>query len=53
MLDIPDRDEPFSHIDRNTLHRIAAPTPNPLARAATRDGSLGIGDLRHEIRNLP
>jgi hypothetical protein len=25
-------DEPFHHIDRNTLTRIAAPTPNPLAR---------------------
>jgi hypothetical protein len=53
VLDIPDRGEPFSHTDRNTLHRIAAPTPNPLARAAVRDGSLGIGGLRHEIRNLP
>jgi len=25
------RPEPFVHRDRNTLHRIAAPTPNPLS----------------------
>jgi hypothetical protein len=44
---IPGRDEPFHHIDRNTLTRVAGPTPNPLARAAgTTDGSLGIGSLR-------
>lgn len=45
---IPGRDEPFQHIDRNTLTRVAGPTPNPLARAAaaTTDGSLGIGSLR-------
>jgi hypothetical protein len=24
--------EPFPHIDRNTLTRVAPPTPNPLAR---------------------
>jgi hypothetical protein len=34
-LRIPGRDELFSHIDRNTLTRIAQPTPNPLGRAAT------------------
>lgn len=28
---LPDRAEPFDHIDRNTLHRVAGPTPNPLA----------------------
>jgi len=51
---LPDRDEPFDHTDRNTLHRIEAPTPNPLALAAqgryvpaaATAGSLGIGDLR-------
>ena len=32
ILDIPGRDEPFSHVDRNTLTRIAPPEPNPLAR---------------------
>ena len=54
VLDIPDRDEPFSHIDRNTLTRVGPPTPNPLAQAARRsDGSLGIGNLRNESRTLP
>lgn len=50
-LQLPDRAEPFDHTDANTLHRIAPPTPNPLARAAvTTTGAdapgLGIGDLR-------
>ncbi len=31
VLAIPGRSEPFSHIDRNTLTRVAPPTPNPLA----------------------
>ena len=65
VLDIPDRDEPFSHIDRNTLTRIGPPTPNPLAQAAIDDGSLGrssgvspggglgIGNLRSESRMIP
>jgi hypothetical protein len=26
--------EPFHHIDRNVLHKVAAPTPNPLTRKA-------------------
>jgi hypothetical protein len=30
VLQIPDRDEPFHHVDRNTLTRIGEPTPNPL-----------------------
>ena len=34
VLQIPGRDEPFSHIDRNTLTRVGPPEPNPLARAA-------------------
>jgi len=51
MLDIPGRDELFSHHDGNTLTRIAPPTPNPLAAAAAEsDHSLGIGDLRQEGR---
>jgi hypothetical protein len=48
-LVLPDRDEPFDHTDRNTLRRVAPPTPNPLARAAgsnSSPGSLLIGDLR-------
>ena len=32
-LQIPGRDELFSHIDRNTLTRVGEPEPNPLARA--------------------
>jgi hypothetical protein len=32
VLKIHARDEPFHHIDRNMLTRIAAPTPNPLMR---------------------
>jgi hypothetical protein len=46
VLDIPDRDEPFHHIDRNTLSRIAAPTPNPLAGGGVQGLGLGIGGLR-------
>jgi hypothetical protein len=50
VLEIPGRAQPFSHIDRNTLTRIAAPSPNPLASGAggvTGDSSLGIGSLLH------
>jgi hypothetical protein len=53
VLQIPGRDEPFSHTDRNTLTKIGPPELNPLARAAVRpgisadaEGSLGIGSLR-------
>ncbi len=52
VLQIPGRDEPFRHIDRNTLTRIAPPGLNPLARvarqaaAAGTESSLGIGSLR-------
>jgi hypothetical protein len=35
VLQIPGRDEAFRHTDRNTLTRVQAPTPNPLALAAT------------------
>ena len=53
LLEIPDRPEPFAHVDRHTLTRVAPPTPNPLAGAAAAspaaaDGSLGIGDLRRK-----
>lgn len=34
VLVIPGVAEPFHHTDRNTLTRIGAPTPNPLAAAA-------------------
>jgi len=33
VLKIHGRDEPFLHADRNTLSKIAEPTPNPLMRA--------------------
>jgi len=53
VLEIPGRDEPFSHIDRNTLKRVGLPELNPLALEARRAGpgteggdSLGIGSLR-------
>ncbi len=47
-LVIPDRPEPFAHIDRNTLTRVAPPFPNPLATTVDAEGSLAIGDLRRE-----
>jgi len=31
VLQIRGRDEPFHHTDRNLLHKVAEPTPNPLA----------------------
>jgi hypothetical protein len=31
MLEVLGRDQPFAHIDRNTLSRISPPTPNPMA----------------------
>jgi hypothetical protein len=50
-LQIPDRDDLFSHIDRNTLSKIGEPIPNPLAAAGapvrTSTGDLGIGSLRN------
>lgn len=35
VLRVLGRSEPFHHTDRNTLTRLAGPTPNPLARAAS------------------
>jgi hypothetical protein len=52
VLQIPDRDEPFPHTDRNTLRRVGYPEPNPLARITGSDGSLGIGDLRGDIGRI-
>ncbi|MDQ1248617.1 MAG: hypothetical protein QG597_2990 [Actinomycetota bacterium] len=51
---MPDRSAVFDHTDRNTLHLVAPPTPNPLALAqgltasggGPGEGSLTIGDLR-------
>lgn len=33
VMTIPGRDQPFHHRDRNTLTKVAEPTPNPLARS--------------------
>ena len=53
VLDIPDRAEPFRHIDRNTLTRVGPASPNPLAREALAGGrDLGIGSLWHADRLL-
>jgi hypothetical protein len=30
-MQIRGQDEPFHHIDRNLLHKVAEPLPNPLA----------------------
>jgi hypothetical protein len=38
VLMIHGRTEPFHHTDRNTLTRVAPPTPNPLAQAAAQAG---------------
>jgi hypothetical protein len=46
ILQIPGRPEPFHHIDRNTLVRVGAPSPNPLAQEAAGGRGLGIGSLR-------
>jgi hypothetical protein len=54
ILEMPDRDEPYHHTDRNTLTRVGMPSLNPLALAGVTagDSSLGIGDLRNEKGNL-
>lgn len=31
ILEVAGVREPFSHVDKNTLHRVAPPSPNPLA----------------------
>jgi hypothetical protein len=47
VLAIPGRPEPFHHIDRNTLTRVAPALPNPLARGTVGgDTSLGVGSLK-------
>jgi hypothetical protein len=52
VLEIPGFDEPFHHVDRNTLHRVAAPAPNPLAARVMVGAGLGIGSLRNGNGNL-
>jgi hypothetical protein len=38
LLTIAGQSEPFHHTDRNTMRRVADPTPNPTAQAAGRAG---------------
>jgi hypothetical protein len=52
VLEIPGVDTPFHHVDRNSLHRVAPPTPNPLAAQLMFGAGLGIGSLRNESGNL-
>jgi hypothetical protein len=52
VMTIPGRDETFHHIDRNTLHKIAEATPNPLATLVQDGTSLGIGSLRNQGGNF-
>ena len=62
VMQLPDRAEPFHHIDQNTLALVAPPTPNPLALGATpppepalppaSTNGLPIGSLRQEKGNL-
>jgi hypothetical protein len=40
MLQVRGRPEPFRHQDRNTLTKVAEPTPNPLARLARNEVTL-------------
>ena len=39
VLIIPGQAEPFHHTDRNTLHKIGEPPPNPTAQAAAKSGN--------------
>jgi hypothetical protein len=41
MLSVRGQAEPFRHRDRNTLVKVAAPTPNPLAVIAARKAEVG------------
>jgi hypothetical protein len=40
MLQVRGRAAPFRHVDRNTLHKVAEPRPNPSARIAAGEASL-------------
>jgi hypothetical protein len=39
LLTIAGQSEPFNHTDRNTMRRVADPTPNPTAQAAGHAGA--------------
>jgi hypothetical protein len=49
VLVIPGQAEPFHHTDRNTLHKIGEPTPNPTAQAEAswRDASQAMTQGGH------
>jgi hypothetical protein len=50
LLQVAGRDEPVHHIDRNTLRRVADPTPNPLALApAAAPAADSSGDLNIRV----
>jgi len=44
LLQMPDRAEPYPHRDRNTLHRVGPPIPNPLSLMAAQAGAMDEGD---------
>ena len=41
VMQLPDRDRPFHHTDRNTMTLVAPPTPNPLAAAGSTQPVVG------------
>jgi hypothetical protein len=41
VMKLPDRDQPFHHIDRNTMTLVAPPSPNTVAAAASAGRSVG------------
>jgi len=40
VLQVRSRANPFHHLDRNTLTKVAEPTPNPLARIRSGEATL-------------
>ena len=52
VLQILGRDEPFHHTDRNTLTKVAEPTPNPLARGQA-FGELRSGRSDADLQQAP
>lgn len=52
MQQILGRDEPFHHTGRNTLTKVAEPTPNPLARGQT-FGELRSGRSDSDLQQAP
>jgi hypothetical protein len=56
MLQVRGRSAPFRHVDRNTLHKVAEPRPNPLARITTGAATLveahGFTSIGGELERL-